>query len=187
MGVRVLGLCGSLRAGSYNRALLRAAIALVPPGMSIETAEIGDLPLYDADLDRPGEGAPEIVARFKQRVREADGLLIVSPEYNYSIPGGLKNAIDWVSRPPDQAFNGKPAAVMGASTGAYGTARMQPHLRQVAHSVNLLLLSRPEVLVAKAPEKFDASGQLIDEATRKAVADQLVAFDAWIARLRGGR
>lgn len=187
MAVRVLGLCGSLRAGSYNHALLRAAIGLAPESMTIETAGIGDLPFYNADLDRQAEGSPAVVVAFKQRIREADGVLIVSPEYNYSIPGVLKNAIDWVSRQPDPPFNGKPVALMGASSGPFGTVRMQPHLRQVGHSINMLMLNRPDVLVTKAAEKFNDRGELVDEATRKIVHDQLVAFDAWILRLRGGR
>jgi chromate reductase len=187
VAIRVLGLCGSLRRGSYNRALLRAAIALAPDGLAIETAEIGDLPHYNADLDRQAAGSPELVVQFKQRIRDADGVLIVSPEYNYSIPGCLKNAIDWVSRQPDPPFSGKPVAVMGASTGAFGTVRMQLHLRQVAVYTNMLLMNGPEVLVAKGPEKFNDAGELIDEPTRKSVAAQLVAFKAWIERLRGPR
>jgi len=185
MAVRVLGLCGSLRAGSYNAALLRAAIGLAPQGMAIDTAAIDHLPHYNADLDKQTQGSPEAVLGLKQRIREADGVLIVSPEYNHSIPGVLKNAIDWVSRQPDPPFIGKPVAIMGASSGPIGTARMQLHLRQVGASMNMLVVNQPGVLVAKAHEKFDASGQLTDEATRKVVADLLAAFEVWIVRLRG--
>lgn len=180
--MRIAGICGSLRAASYNRALLRAAIDLAPEGVTIEPAEIRDVPPYDGDVE--ARGVPDVVGRLRERLAAADAVLFVSPEYNFSIPGVLKNAIDWVSRRPDPPLAGKPGAIMGASIGALGTARMQYQLRQTALALNIQMLGRPEVLVGKAQEKFDASGTLTDEATRKAVAAQLVALRDWTLRLR---
>jgi chromate reductase len=183
-GLRVLGIAGSLRAGSYNRALLRAARELAPEGMGISTFDLAPIPLYNADVQAQGD--PEPVVALKAAIQEADALLIATPEYNYSIPGVLKNAIDWASRPPDTSpLNGKPVAIMGASTGNYGTARAQMHLRQVCILTNMLPVNRPEVLVFRAQEKFDAEGQLIDEATRQFVRKLLEALAEWTLRLRG--
>jgi chromate reductase len=182
--VKVLGISGSLRKGSYNSALLRAASELVPPGMSLEISDdVRRLPLYDDDLRVAGW--PQEVAAFRAKLAAVDAVLMVTPEYNYSIPGVLKNAIDWASRPPEQPFNEKPLAIMGATPGTYGTARVQYHLRQVAVFLNMHVLNKPEVLVAKAADKFDADGKLTDEATRKVVADQLVALRDFTIRWRG--
>src|SRR5215467_378930 len=160
----VLGICGSLRASSYNKAALRTAIELKPPGMTIETADIGSFPLYNEDVR--AQGFPPPVERFRRQIAAADALLFVTPEYNYSVSGVLKNAIDWASRPPEQPFAGKPAAVMGASMGSTGTARAQYHLRQIGVFLDLYFLSRPEVLIATAQDRFDSNGRLIHEPTR---------------------
>jgi chromate reductase len=181
--VKILAISGSLRASSFNTAALRAAIELAPAGMSIELEEIGDLPLYNDDVR--AQGFPPPVQRLRERIKAADGLLIATPEYNYSIPGVLKNAIDWASRPPEQPFDGKPIAIMGASPGAIGTARAQYHLRQCFVFLNGLVLNRPEVMIGGAAGRFDAAGKLTDPATRDFVAAMLVAFKAWTVRMRG--
>lgn len=184
MSLRVLGIAGSLRRGSYNRALLRAAAGLLPADMVLETAEIGAIPLYDADIE--AAGVPAAVTELKARVRAADALLIATPEYNSSVTGVLKNALDWLSRPPDQVLDGKPAAIMGASPGMFGTVRSQQHLRQIATALNLLVLAKPDVFVARAAEKFSAEGELTDERSREAVRKLLVALRDWTLRLRAG-
>lgn len=180
--LKILGLCGSLRQGSYNQAALRVAQELAPAaGMIIESADISELPLYDEDVRAQGFPAP--VERLRKQIREADGLLFVTPEYNYSIPGVLKNAIDWASRPPEQPFADKPAAVMGASPGALGTARAQYHLRQSLVFLNVHVLNAPEVMIASAHERFDAQGRLTHEPTREFMAKLLDALAAWTRRL----
>ena len=182
MDMQVLALVGSLRRGSYNKLALRAAQELAPPGMTIEAADIGVLPLYNDDVRT--EGYPPEVQTLRERVRAADALLFVTPEYNYSVPGVLKNAIDWASRPPEQPLDGKPAAIMGASTGRLGTARAQYHLRQIGVFVNLHFLNRPEVMIAGAAKAFDASGRLTDEGARKLIADLLAALRDWTLQLK---
>ena len=178
----LLGIAGSLRQGSYNRAALRAAQALAPEGMRIEIFDLNGIPPFNQDEDTH---PPEKVAQLKARVRAADAILFATPEYNYSIPGVLKNAIDWASRPyGDSAWEGKPVAVMGASPGMLGTARAQYHLRQVFVFLNMHPLNRPEVLIAQADERFDAQGNLTDENTREHVRKLLVALAAWTRRLQ---
>jgi chromate reductase len=180
--LRVLGISGSLRKGSYNTALLRAAIALAPEGMTIEAFDIREVPPYDEDVRSRGFPAP--VERLRAAIAAADGLLLVTPEYNFSVPGVLKNAIDWASRPPSQPFADKPLAIMGASGGLGGTMRAQYHLRQIAVFLDMHVLNKPEVFVRSSADKFASDGALTDEPTRKIVAEQLVAFDAWVRRLR---
>jgi chromate reductase len=183
--LRILGIAGSLRAGSYNRALLRAAQQLAPQGIAIVTFDLDAIPPYNADVEAQGFPAP--VVAFKAAIAGADALLIATPEYNHSIPGVLKNALDWASRPPKQSpLDGKPAAIMGASTGAIGTARAQQHLRLVGAYVNMLVLNQPEVLVGRAQDKFDASGRLTDEPTRQFLVKFLQAFVQWVARVGAG-
>ena len=182
--LNVLGLCGSLRKGSYNRMALRAAIELVPAGMTIDTIEIGSIPLYNKDVEDQGFPAP--VQALGEKVAAADAVLFVTPEYNYSVPGVLKNAIDWMSRVPSQPFNGKPVAIMGASQGNIGTARAQYHLRQICVFLNAFPLNRPEVMIARAQEKFDKEGRLTDEMTKKFIQQLLVSLAEWTARLRAG-
>ena len=178
----VVGFAGSLRRGSYNRALLRAAIELAPPGLHIETRELDAVPLYNGDVE--AAGAPQSVEDLRGAVRLADALLIATPEYNHGVPGVLKNAIDWLSRPPrGSALNGKVAAIMGTSPGMTGTARSQSQLRQAFVFTNTYALLQPEVLVARAHEKFDADGRLVDQATRDFLATFLQRFAEFIGRL----
>ncbi|MNC11951.1 FMN-dependent NADPH-azoreductase [compost metagenome] len=178
--IKVLGVSGSLRRGSYNTAALREAIGLAPAGMHIEMADIAEIPLYNEDVF--ALGFPPAVERFRQQIRAADALLWTTPEYNYSVPGVLKNAIDWASRPPEQPFAGKPAAVFGASAGRFGTARAQYHLRQSMVFLDVHMMNRPEVMIAGAPALFDAQGQLMDERTREQLRGLLEAFYVWIIK-----
>jgi chromate reductase len=179
--MNVLGISGSLRKGSYNSMALRAAQQLAPAGMTISVADISQVPLFNDDVRVAA--LPAAVAQLKEAVRVADAVLLVSPEYNFSVPGVLKNALDWLSRPPEPPFEGKPVAIMGASPGVLGTARGQYHLRQVLVYMNTFTLNKPEVFINQAAAKFDANGELTDEATRKIIGEQLVALQALTARL----
>jgi chromate reductase len=185
MALKVIGIAGSLRTGSYNRALLRAAKALAPAGMEIEIAEIASFPLFNEDLE--AKGTPLEVLELTRRIAEADALLIATPEYNHSVPGVLKNAIDWLSREPDMPLEGKPTAIMGASTGMIGTARSQMHLRIAALAVNMPILQKPEIYVATAQRKFDEHGELTDEPTRARIKALLAALMDWTLVLQRGR
>ena len=170
--MRLLGIAGSFREGSYNRALLRAAAELAPPGVVLEEHDIRGLPFYDGDLEAAGD--PEPVADLKDAIRRADGLVIATPEYNRGIPGGLKNAIDWASRPAlASPLAGKPVAIMGASTGRGGTARAQQQLREALGFPRAVVIEEPEVLVPEAYLHFDEHGELVDEETREEIADLL--------------
>jgi len=180
--MKVLGISGSLRKGSWNTSVLRAAQGLAPDGMTIEIGEIGDIPLYNEDVR--AAGLPPSVQRFRNQIAAADALLIVSPEYNFSVPGVLKNAIDWASRPPDQPFNDKPVAIMGASGGPVGTARMQYDLRKILGGIGALLLAKPEVFIGQAGTKIDADGKLTDETTKNFIRQELEALAAWTTRMR---
>jgi chromate reductase, NAD(P)H dehydrogenase (quinone) len=180
--LRVLGISGSLRRGSFNSAALRAAQELAPQGMSIESFDIAPIPLYNEDVKQQAFPAP--VQELRRRIKEADGVLFVTPEYNYSIPGVLKNAIDWASRPPEQPFEAKPIAIMGASISALGSARAQYHLRQCFVFLNGLVLNRPEVMIAQAQNRFDGEGRLTDQPTRDIIGALLTSFAAWIGRMR---
>src|ERR1041385_1484034 len=169
--VRILGIAGSLRRDSYNRATLRAATELVPDGAAIETFELDGIPGFNQDEE---QNPPAEVAELKRLIREADAVLFVTPEYNYSIPGVLKNAIDWASRPyGDSAWSGKPAAIMGASVGTIGTARAQYHLRQMMVFLNMFPINQPEVMISQASKRFDAQGNLTDEDTRNHIQKML--------------
>jgi chromate reductase len=179
----MLGISGSLRRGSYNTALLRAAAEVLPPDVTLEICDLAALPLFNPDTEKP---FPAPVADLRARLASADGLLIATPEYNSSLTGALKNALDWASRSPQQPLSGKPVAIIGASTGAFGTARAQLALRQVLTHVGALTLPKPEVLVARAEQAFDAQGALVDAAARGFLRDLLVAFAAWIRRLTAG-
>ena len=182
--VKVVGFAGSLRQGSFNRVLLRAAVELAPERMAIETFDIADIPLYNADVETRGD--PEPVAAFKRAIGAADGLLIATPEYNLGVPGVTKNAIDWASRPPrESVLDGKPVAVMGATPGMGGTARGQSQLRQAFVFTNSYAMPQPEVLVRRASDLFDADGRLTDEPTREHLVKFLNAFADWIVRLGG--
>jgi chromate reductase len=183
MQLSVCGITGSLRRDSYNHALLRAAQELAPEEMQIEVVDLSLIPFYDADQD--GEVKPESIIALKDAIHRADALLLVTPEYNRGIPGVLKNAIDWASRPAGRSpLAGKPAAIMGATTGMWGTVRAQLHLRQVLAATRTQVLLKPEVLVALAAQKFDEHGQLTDEPTRQLVHELLTALAEWTNRLR---
>jgi chromate reductase len=180
--IQILGFAGSLRAGSYNRALLRAATEVAPQGVRLEIFDLEGIPLYNMDLEK---NMPETVVHFKARIKAADALLIATPEHNYSIPGVLKNAIDWASRPfGGSSFNGKPVAVMSASTGMLGGARAQYHLRQCFVFLNMFAVNKPEVMVAFAAQKFDADGKLLDETARKLIGDLVVALVTLTRRMK---
>jgi chromate reductase len=177
--LRVVGIAGSLRSTSFNRALLAAACELAPQALSIGIRELGDIPLFNEDLENGG--APEAVKQLRRAVRSADGLLLVTPEYNHGVPGVLKNAVDWLSQPLRRsALEGKPTAVMGASTGLAGTARSQSQLRQAFVLTNSPVMLQPEVLVGRAHEKFDAAGRLTDQPTRQFVTAFLTQFAQWL-------
>ena len=172
--MKVLGICGSLRQASFNAMALRAARKLAPPGMEIRIAALRPTPMYDDDLRRGGE--PAAVTELKAQVRAADALLLVSPEYNFSVPGVLKNTLDWMSRPPEPPFDGKVVAIMGASGGPLGTARGQYDLRKILVYMNTFTVNKPEVFIGNAQAKFDAQGELTDEPTAKFIADLLVSL-----------
>lgn len=169
---KVLGVSGSLREGSYNTMLLRAAAEVAPDGMAVEIADISDLPLYNADIERQ-EGFPESVRRFRNQLDEADGVLFATPEYNYSVTGAMKNAIDWASRRPSP-IDYKPAAILGAGGGS-GTAKAQRHLREILKHNDLRVVTEPEVLVARA-RQFFGDGRLTDAAIRDQIRLLLVAL-----------
>jgi len=178
----IVGLCGSLRAASWNRMALKLAGTLMPEGMALEIFEIRPIPPFDADILAQGFPAP--AAALRERIRKADGVLIVTPEYNFSIPGMLKNALDWASRGDDQPFMMKPVAIASASPGPVGGARVQYDLRKVLLFMNAMVLAKPEVFISAVNTKFDANGQCTDETTRKFLADQMRAFERWIAGVR---
>ncbi len=183
--VKILGISGSLRKASHNTALLKAVADVLPEGVTLEFyTDLREIPPYDDDV-RVESGFPPAVEALRTRIRQADALLFCSPEYNFTIPGALKNAIDWASRPPEQPFEDKPALVMGASPGNFGTIRMQNHFRLMAVFLNMHLLNKPGVMVARAHEKFDAEGRLTDLATRKVLGEAVVALAGWTRRLRG--
>lgn len=175
-GVAVCGFAGSLREGSYNRALLGAARELAPAGVEVSVFDrMDEVPLYDADVE--AEGDPDGVRALKGAIDEADALLVVTPEYNHGVPAVTKNAVDWASRPPrPHVLDGKPTAIMGASTGGLGTVRSQMMLRTSLAALNAPTVSQPQVLVSRAHEKFDGDGRLTDEATRSRVVDLLEAL-----------
>jgi chromate reductase len=180
--MKVLGISGSLRKGSFNTAALHAGIELAPSGMTIEIADISGIPLYNHDVQEMG--FPEPVSRLEQHIRDADALLFAVPEYNYSVPGVLKNVIDWISRVPKQPFAGKPAAMLGASNGLLGASRAHYHFNQIAAAVDLRLVNRPEVMIGQAPQKFDANGRLTDEKSREFIGKLLMSLEQWTTQLR---
>lgn len=179
-----LGICGSLRKASINRALLKAYGEALPEGVTLSTFDrLGEIPSYNSDVE--AEGLPESVEAFTKAIAAADALVIVSPEYNYSVPGVLKNAIDWASRPPPSSpLRGKPAGILGASGGSGGTMRMQYHLRQTFVFTNTLVMLQPEVFVMRAGEKFDAALALTDEPTREMLRKHAAALADWTRKVR---
>lgn len=180
--ITILGIAGSLRRQSYNRSALRAAQQLVPEGATLEIFELDGIPGFNQDEE---QNPPAKVVQLKERVRAANAILFVTPEYNYSVPGVLKNAIDWASRPyGDNAWDGKPAAIMGASIGNIATARAQYHLRQIFVFLNVLALNRPEVMIGNAAERFDTNGNLTDETTKDHIRRLLQALVDWTQRIQ---
>lgn len=183
--VKIFGIAGSLRKGSYNRSALRAAVKLVPSGSTLEIGDLDGIPPFNEDHEKE---FPPHVREFKARVLAADAILIVTPEYNYSVPGVLKNAIDWASRPyGTSAWNAKPIGIMGASVGAMGTARAQYHLRQTCVFLNMFPLNQPEVMIANATEKFDEQGNLKDPKTSEKIKELLEALVDWTRKLKNPR
>ena len=182
--LKILGFAGSLRAGSYNKSLLRAAGELFPNGAILEIFDLVDIPPFNQDIEMD---MPSKVKEFKSKIREADAILIATPEYNYSVPGVLKNAIDWASRPyGDNPFDGKPVAIMSASIGMLGGARAQYHLRQMFVFLNMYPVNGPEVIVNFTQQKFDANGKLIDENTKTFLRQLLQNLVNWTRRLTKG-
>jgi chromate reductase len=181
--VKILGFVGSLRKGSYNKALMRAALKLLPKDATLEVFDLEGIPPFNQDLE--GQ-PPTVVKEFKAKIKKADALLIATPEYNYSIPGVLKNAIDWASRPHgDNVFEGKPVAIMSASTGRLGGARAQYHLRQSFVFLSMYPLNRPEVMMPYAQEHVDENGNLTDETTRQLIRQLLEELVRWTKKLTG--
>lgn len=172
--MHILGISGSLRKESLNTAALRACGEWLPPGVTMSVFDLSPIPLYNEDVRAQGLPAP--VAQLREQIRAADALVIATPEYNYSMSGVLKNAIDWASRPPDQPFDGKPIALIGATPGGLGTSRAQYHLRQVFIYLNGQVLNRPEVFISSAPSKFDAGGKLTDAGTAEHLSKMLIAL-----------
>lgn len=183
----VLAIAGSLRRGSYNRLLLRASAASRPAQMTIDLYdELGSIPLFNEDLEDEGNGAPPAVARLRRLVRECHGVLIATPEYNWSLPAALKNAIDWLSRPVSaDVIAGKPFAIVGATAGRWGTRLSQAALRQVLCATESAVMPAPALFVSEAARLFDAEGELIDGATRAQLGAVLSAFSGWIAACQG--
>ena len=180
--LQIVGVVGSLRRGSYNQSLLRAAQELAPAGMHIRIHDLSEIPLFSEDIERAA--IPPAVASLREAVAQADGFLAATPEYNHGVPGVMKNAIDWLSRPPGKSvLIGKPAAIMGASPGIIGTARAQSQLRQSFVFTNTPVLLQPEVLVGRAHEKFATDGRLTDDSTRKFLVLFLEEFARWVGRL----
>ena len=179
--LRVAGIAGSLRRASFNRGLLRVAVESAPRGMTVEPLEIRDLPHYDADLDV--DGGPDVVRAFKARIIAADGMLIATPEYNYSMSGVLKNALDWASRAPERALQNKPVAIVGATPGRWGTVRSQMALRQMLVFPACRVMPGPLLQIAGAREHFDVDGNLTDGETREALVGVLEAFATWIRQV----
>jgi chromate reductase len=181
--VNILGFAGSLRKDSFNRALLRAALELVPKDAKLEIFDLDGIPLFNQDLENEPS---EKVKDFKAKLRASDAVLIATPEYNYSIPGVLKNAIDCASRPyGDNAFEHKPVAIMGASIGMSGSAKAQYHLRQCFVFLSCFALNQPEVIVPFAQEKIDKNGKVTDQKTREKIKELLESLVAWTKRLKG--
>ncbi|HKG70816.1 MAG TPA: NAD(P)H-dependent oxidoreductase [Nitrososphaeraceae archaeon] len=181
--LRIIGFAGSLRKGSYNRSLLRSAGQLLPQDTALEIFDLSDIPPFNQDLEA---NMPAKVNEFKSKIRESDALLIATPEYNYSVPGVLKNAIDYASRPyGDNPFDDKPVAIMSASVGMLGGARAQYHLRQMFVFLNMHPINAPEVIVTSASNKFDAEGNLLDENTKKFLTQLLQNLSNWTRRLGG--
>ncbi|NYU10166.1 hypothetical protein A8O28_14025 [Enterobacteriaceae bacterium CCUG 67584] len=183
--LNVVTLLGSLRKGSFNGMVARTLPKLAPEGMAISALpSIGDIPLYDADIQQE-EGFPAAVEALAEQIRQADGVVIVTPEYNYSVPGGLKNAIDWLSRLPEQPLAGKPVLIQTSSMGAIGGARCQYHLRQILVFLDAMVMNKPEFMGGVIQNKVDPqTGEVIDQSTLDHLSGQLSAFRKYIQRVK---
>ncbi len=182
--LRILGISGSARKGSYNTALLEAAVELMPPGSVLEPFDVSVLPLFNQDLEAD---LPQAIREFKQRIRDCDAVLFSTPEHNYSVSALLKNAIEWGNRPEiDNSWDGKPAAIISASTSPRGGVRAQLHLRQIMVDLNMHPINQPQVLVARAQEKFDSNSRLTDEKIREALRTLLATLVDWTVKLQAG-
>lgn len=175
--MEILGISGSLRKASYNTAALKAAKSMLPAGISLNHFDISSIPLYNEDIRE--KGFPDRVQQLRDSINKSDALLIVTPEYNYSVPGVLKNVIDWASRPPNQPFDRKPIGIMGASPGMLGSSRAQYHLRQMFIFLNGMIMNTPEVMITAAHTKFDDKGNLIDQSTKEIIQKFLSALIDW--------
>lgn len=181
--IKILGIAGSLRKDSYNRAILRTAVGLTSENAQLEEFDLSSLPFFNADDE---QNPPEVVRQFKEKIRAVDAILFVTPEYNYSVPGVLKNALDLASRPyGDSAWDGKPVGIMSASTGMMGGARAQYHLRQIFVSLNMYPLNQPEVMVPNVQKKFDNNGHLIDPHTKEKIEELLNSLVKWTISING--
>lgn len=181
--LRFLAISGSLRKASFNSAALAAVRKLAPPHLTIEIADISGFPLYDDDVRLAGY--PAAVETLRAQIAAADAVIFATPEYNFSVSGVLKNAIDWASRPPSQPFDGKPIAILGASLGPTGTARAQYDLRKMMVFLNAFPINKPEVMINFAKDKFNAEGELTDETTKGFLQQMLASLEAWTLKLRG--
>jgi chromate reductase len=180
--IKIIGICGSLRKDSFNHAALRAATELASEGVVVETFDLKDIPPFDQDFEKT---PPEIIKQFKAKIKAADAVLFVTPEFNYSISGVLKNAIDWASRPyGDSAWEGKPAAIMSAGMGMLGGVRAQYHLRQMGVFLNIHFMNRPEIMIPFAQEKFSPEGVLIDEMTKTKIKELMKALVIWTKKIK---
>jgi chromate reductase, NAD(P)H dehydrogenase (quinone) len=179
--MKVLAISGSLRKGSFNTLTLRAAQKLAPAGITIEIADISQIPLYNEDVHDAGD--PAAVTALKAQIRAADAVLLATPEYSFSLPGVFKNTLDWLARPPEPPFNGKVVAILGASSGLVGTARAQYHLRQVLQGMGSFVVNRPEIFIREGANKFSATGELTDATTAKLIPELLDALQKLKARL----
>jgi len=178
----ILGFGGSLRKGSFSGALLHAAVELVPEEARLEIFDLAPIPIFNQDFEKT---PPDIVKQFKSKIKAVDAILVGTPEYNYSIPGYLKNAVDWASRPyGDNSFEGKPVAIISSSTGMLGGARAQYHLRQTFIFLDMHPVNRPEVMVTHANQKINEQGKLTDEDTRKIIRQLLESLVAWTKKLK---
>ena len=179
--LKILAISGSLRSSSHNTALLNTVAGMAVDDCSVEIERLKGIPVYDGD-DEQASGVPPIVMQLAQKIRAADGVIIATPEYNFSIPGGLKNATDWISRVTDQPFKNKAVGILGAALGPLGTGRSQYHLRQNLVGLEALTMNKPEVFVGAAGSKFDDQGKLVDKTTQSILEGWIAAYVAWVRR-----
>ena len=180
--IKILAFPGSLRKNSYNRMLINSLMELKPENMEIEITDLTDIPLFNGDVE--DAGMPASVAAFREKVSKADGVIISTPEYNHSIPGVLKNALDWASRAPHNPFSGKPVGIMGASMGMSGTISAQENLRHVGVLLNIHAMNYPTILIRTAQDKFDSAGKLTDEKIKEDLKKFLLSFSEWVEKIK---